>query len=53
MNAGGTSASQSGSDWIITNKEGMMIRAQAKNSVKIYDEFESVGEIKLPQVLKL
>ena len=47
------SAKQSGTDWIITNKQGKMIRAQVKNSVMIAEELRQEGHTGRPQIIKL
>ena len=45
---------QSGTDWIIVNKQGKMIRAQVKNSVKLMEEMRSQeGKINRPQPIKI
>lgn len=48
------SIKQSGTDWIIVNKQGKMIRAQVKNSVKLMEEMRSQeGKINRPQPIKI
>ena len=46
---------QSGSDWIITNSHGQMVRAQVKNSVQIMEELKanSNHESGRPQPIKI
>lgn len=49
----GNSATQSGSDWIMVNSNGMMVRAQVKNSLTLAEEFEKEGKINAPQTIKV
>jgi hypothetical protein len=44
---------QSGSDWLIENSKGMVVRAQVKNSTDIIEELRDEGGINHPQTLKL
>lgn len=44
---------KSGSDWIITNKQGQTIRAQVKNSAKFADDLREKGAIGFPQTVKV
>lgn len=44
---------QSGSDWLIENSKGMVVRAQVKNSTDIIEELRDEGGINRPQILKL
>lgn len=44
---------QSGSDWVLVNSNGVMVRAQAKNSVLLAEEFEKQGNVNRPQPLKV
>ena len=53
MKTGANSAVQSGSDWIIVNSNGAMVRAQAKNSTQLAEEFEREGRVNRPQPLKV
>lgn len=53
MKTGANSAAQSGSDWILVNSNGMMVRAQAKNSTQLAEEFEREGKVNRPQPLKV
>lgn len=53
MKTGANSAAQSGSDWILVNSNGMMVRAQAKNSTQLAEEFEREGKVSRPQPLKV
>ncbi len=46
-------AKKSGTDWIIVNKKGQMIRAQVKNSASIAEEIREKGSKGFPQTIKL
>lgn len=54
MDYRGNSATQSGSDWILVNSNGMAVRAQVKNSLPLAEEFEKEAKINSPaQTIKI
>lgn len=44
---------QSGSDWVIANKYGTVVRAQVKNSTALMEELREHGKVNRPQPIKL
>lgn len=54
MGSKGAKGQYSGTDWLIVNKNGKMVRAQVKNSVQIIEELRSTeGKTGAPQTLKV
>jgi hypothetical protein len=54
MGSKGAKGQYSGTDWLIVNKNGKMVRAQVKNSVQIIEELRNTeGKTGKPQTLKV